>query len=525
MPLAPIVRRSSADLLVRIAIAAGAGAVGGVAFPPRTWPLLLVASVAVLLALLIRESAPRAGLIGLAFGLGWFGVVVHWAQVVGTDGWVVLALVCAVFIAVMAAGIALVQRMPLAPLWVAAVWVLQESARSSIPFGGFPWGRVADGAGPGLSRQLSFGGFSFVTFSLVLIAATVVLAVDSQIGSAGPDTTTGRPAMVLVLVLATVLVLPLVFSSAGRTTTTGSIRVAVVQGDVPGEGLDFLGRKRAVLQNHVRVTQELADAVASGKVSRPDVVVWPENSTDIDPILDREARGLIQKAVDAIKVPILLGTVLESNDPTRVRNAAVLWEPGKEPQVVYVKQRPVPFGEYLPFRSVIGPLVSRFDRVPRDFEAGTSTGVVQVGGATLGLAICFEVAHDDIQRASVQDGADLLVVLTNNATYSLTDQPDQQFSITRQRSIELGRATVVAATTGISAVVGSDGQAQARLPVREPGYLVEDVDLTGGTTLAVRAGQGIETGLAIVGLLAVIVAAATRRRRPERATAQRQEQV
>lgn len=475
--------------------------------------------------MVLRESGPRAALLGFAFGCGWFAIVVRWADVVGWDAWVILVCVCAAFISVMAAGLALVARLPFPAVWIAAVWVLQESIRSSVPFGGFPWGRVADGAGTQWASTLSFGGFSFVSFTIVLLAATLVVVVDHAVRARAEARTTVPAITASISIVAAVLLVPVSLSSATDVPSRGEITIAVVQGSVPGEGLDFLGRKRAVLENHVRVTRELAQKVREGTVAQPSLVVWPENSTDIDPRTDSAARSLIEGAVKSVGVPILLGAVLEGNKPTEVLNAAVLWDPVTGPAVVYVKQRPVPFGEYLPLRSQLAPLISRFDRVPRDFAKGTDAGVVKVGKATLGLAICFEVAHDDIQRTTVTMGADLLVVLTNNATYAATDQPDQQFSITRQRSIELGRATVVAATTGITAVVTPTGQVQAQLPTRAPGYLLEKVALTAHQTTAVRAGQGIETGLAIVGLLAVLVGAATRRRRRPGASTQRQEQA
>ena len=97
----------------------------------------------------------------------------------------------------------------------------------------------------------------------------------------------------------------------------------MIQGDVPQAGLDAFGQREAVLDNHVRVTEQLAAAVAAGRQPRPDIVIWPENATDIDPFADARAHQLIQQAVDAIDVPVLVGAVVAApDDPTRVWNSA-----------------------------------------------------------------------------------------------------------------------------------------------------------------------------------------------------------
>jgi apolipoprotein N-acyltransferase len=271
-----------------------------------------------------------------------------------------------------------------------------------------------------------------------------------------------------------------------------------------------------VLDNHIRQTRLVAAEVAIGTRPSPDLVVWPENASDIDPFRDAEAAAAIQDVVDEIDAPILLGAVVQvPEDRTRVRNTAILWRPFTGPEQVYVKQRPVPFGEYVPFRSLIEDRVGRLDRIPRDFVPGDATGLITIDGVQLGIVICFEVAADDIVRSTVRDGAQALLVLTNNATYATTDQPEQQFAVTRMRAVEHRRPILVAATTGITAAVNADGSVSAELPQSEPGSL--DVRLTpaadGASTPAGRWGSSIEIALAIVGLLACVMGVRAGRRR------------
>jgi apolipoprotein N-acyltransferase len=308
-----------------------------------------------------------------------------------------------------------------------------------------------------------------------------------------------------------------------------SVTVAVIQGDVPQAGMDAFGDQRAVvLGNHVRETERLAADVRAGTAARPDLVVWPENASDLDPFRDDDARAQIQQAVDAIDVPVLVGAVVQApDDPTHVWNTGIVWMPSTSPQPgpgdYYVKQHPVPFGEWVPARTVLAKLISRFDQVPRDFAAGVSTGVLMVGPARLGDLICFEVSYDELGRAAVRGdgvhgeleglGGRILAVQTNNATYGRTGQPEQQLAMSQLRAVEHGRAILIAATSGISAIVRPDGSISQSLPEFTAGYLVEKVPLRDDLTISDRVGAVPE--LVGVGVMLVLLVLALRgRRRP-----------
>jgi apolipoprotein N-acyltransferase len=160
----------------------------------------------------------------------------------------------------------------------------------------------------------------------------------------------------------------------------------------------------------------------------------------------------------------------------------------------------VPFGEYIPFRDQLAGLIERLDQIPRDFYAADEPGNLRVGPADVGDVICFEIAYDDLVRDVVTGGADVLVVQTNNATYTGTGQPQQQLAISRLRALEHGRTVLVAATSGISAVVEPDGDVARRAPERTARTLVTDIALHDGTTLATRLGALPEWVLAALGL-------------------------
>jgi apolipoprotein N-acyltransferase len=299
-------------------------------------------------------------------------------------------------------------------------------------------------------------------------------------------------------------------------TPGGATRVvAIVQGNVPRLGLDFNAQRRAVLDNHVRRTLELAEAVAAGDEPQPDLVIWPENSSNIDPLHDPSATALIDRAVRAIRVPVLVGAVLDGPGKY-LSNAAIVWDPGSGAGQRYVKRHPVPFGEYIPLRPIARRLSAYVDRVARDFTSGHRPGVLVLGPAKVGDVICFEIAYDGVVRDTVRHGADLLVVQTNNATFGRSGETEQQLAMARLRAREYGRTVLVASTSGISAVITPRGRVAEQSRVFTRDLLVESVPLAGGRTLATRVGALPEWLIAAAGLLALAwaaVAGAVRRRR------------
>ncbi len=129
----------------------------------------------------------------------------------------------------------------------------------------------------------------------------------------------------------------------------------------------------------------------------------------------------------------------------------------------------MPFGEYIPLRSLLAPRIPALHQIPSDMVRGTRPGVLRVGPATAGVLMCFEVAYDGLLRGLVDDGADVIVVPTNNATYTGTGQIEQQFAMSRLRAIETGRYVVVASTNGISGIVAPDGRVVERAPSKQRG--------------------------------------------------------
>ncbi|MGY0235697.1 apolipoprotein N-acyltransferase [Longispora urticae] len=514
------------------AAAVVAGGLLLVSFPP--YGLWFCAPLGVaLLACAVRGRSVWAGL-----GFGWITGVVLFVPLLSWTGtqvgwwpWILLANLQASYVGLLGAAAALTTPLFRRYAWswpvlTALLWVAQEYARSRTPFGGFPWGRLAFSQADAPTVRFAYlGGAPLVT--LVVAGAGGLLAYAAWHLAFGPRPAAGADAaassgaarrLVTVALLADLgavavmgvgALLPVVAPGEGR-----AVDIAVVQGNVPRLGLDFNEQRRAVLDNHVDATLELAGKVDRQEIRRPALVVWPENSSDIDPYVNADAFEAIDRAARAIGAPILVGAVLAPKDG-HVRNVGLLWVAGKGPVQEYTKRHPVPFAEFIPMRPLVRKITKKVDLVRSDFAAGDRPGVMSVpaeGGAfPIGDVICFEVAYDDIVRDTVTGGAQLLVTQTNNATFN-TAEAEQQLSMVRLRSVEHGRPGLMASTVGVSAFVSPDGRAYDATTFNTRAALVRTTHLTVVKTPATTLGGTPEAVLAGLALFGLVMAGFVRRR-------------
>lgn len=469
--------------------------------------------------------------IGLLGGLVFFLLLLSWIRILGADAWIALSIICALWFGGLGVLTRVLVQLPAWPLWIAAAWVVQEGLRGRVPWGGFPWGRLAysQGSSPTVGFA-SVAGAALITFIVALAGALLCWVVlrmarwsaqrDVAKGLTPPDRSVGRrrwsPAAALITAVALCLVGLVIPKPASGQTEGGpaSATVALVQGGVTGTGLSAMAERRAVLNNHVRQTKQLAMEVAAGRVAQPELVIWPENSTDIDPFNDAGARTQISEAAAAIGVPILVGAVVTSRTtPGTLWNVGIVWDPQTGPGEYYVKRHPVPFGEYIPGRSILSRFISRFDLVPYDFSPGDEAGVLQVGPARLADVICFEIAYDDVVRDAVLAGGRAISVQTNNATYTTGEpggaaQSEQQAAMSQVRAVEHGRAVMIAATSGVTAVIDPAGTVVAQVPILESTTLMTQVPLRDSITVADRLGAwpewivflAVAVGVSLVGI-------------------------
>ena len=469
----------------RVAASVAGGAGLALASPPLAWGWVGIPSLALLVASLVRAPARTALALGGASGAVYMGVLTWWLQQSrGTGPWIGLVLVQSGWLALAGVLTAVVTRLVLWPPYVAAVWSVAESLRASEPFGGFPWGRLGhtalDGPWEGL---LPYLGVGVTGVALVSVAATVVWLAD---GVQCLSTLALRGVVLLGLIGLTLL--PLTFPY--KTPTAGVASVGIVQGGVPGAGNDVARFAERITDDHRRESETLAAAIADGSVPVPDLVVWPESSVTRDPGAAPDVEQAIQRSVDALGVPLLVGQISETDDPRFVRNQGVVRWPdevtGLRAAAVYTKRHPVPFGEYIPFRSVLASLSPQLTQVPRDMLPGAGREPLRVGNLRIADAICFDVAYDDALEPQIARGATVAVVQTSNAPFFGTDQLAQQFAITRVKALTTGRSVVVASVNGISGAIGADGTVLTELPVGPSASTVVEVPLRAGLTPAIR---------------------------------------
>jgi apolipoprotein N-acyltransferase len=498
----------------RTLLAAAGGLLLLLAFPGASLPWLAPLGPAALALAVHRQRARSGAWLGLVAGLCFFVPLLSWSGIfVGAVPWLALAGSQAAYVALFGAAAAATSRLPLWPLWTAALWVAQEALRGRAPFGGFPWGRLAfsQTEGPFLAFA-AYGGAPLSGFAVALTGTLLAAALLCLRAGGRRAAALAALGAVAVPALGGLAWLPLPGSSltAGGPPRT----VAVVQGDVPQPGLEFNERRRAVLDNHVNRTIGLAEAVAAGEQPQPDLVIWPENSSDIDPYRNDDAARQISRAAAAIGAPILVGAVVDGPGEY-ISNTAIVWDPETGPGDTYVKRHPVPFGEYIPYRDFFRLFSDQVDLVRRDFAAGDEVGLLEVGGTRIADVICFEVVYDGLVRDAVRAGAGMIVVQTNNATFGYSAESEQQVAAARVRAVEYGRSVALASTSGISAVIAPDGSLAAASGLFESAVFVEEIAQRDAATPAERLGAGPEWLLSALGagaLLAVAVPALHRRR-------------
>ena len=482
---------------LRLASSLVGGLLLAAAFEPVGLAVGMPVAFAVLLLAVRGLSARRAWLPGLCFGVAFCFTLLVWMRAVGLDAWLALSTAQALFFAPLGMALARLQRLPGWPAWTALAWVAVEGVRATWPMSGLPWGRLAFAtAGTVWERALPWVGMTGVSLLVALAGSVLAWCVVGGVR---------RPLVAVAAVgaLAGATLAPTLASYA--VATEGTATVAVVQGDVPGTGTDLVAVHREVTANHVAATEDLAADVAAGEVPRPDFVLWPENSTAVDPFLDAEVAAGVRAAADAVGVPILLGAMVDSPDPTAVLNQGIVLRPGLGGGDRYTKRHPVPFGEYIPWRdTVFDSNFGKLAMVSRDMLSGTGLEPLRIAGLRVADAICFDIAYDDGIVGQVANGGQLLTVQTSNAMFVETHQIEQQFEITRLRAVETGRWVLVASPNGLSGVVAPDGRVVSTAEPRTTEVLVEEVGLSSELTPAVRMGLWPGRVIVLVALLALL---------------------
>lgn len=493
-----------------VPVAAAGGLLNALAFPPVGWwglafvgtPLLLGAAASGRFRVVLA-----AGVVG---GAVFWGTLTSWLTVyLGPAPWLALtALEAGIFGPGMLTiwfawrAIHLTIRPPgmrliVAPPLIGGLWVLQETVAGSWPYGGFSWAALAYSQATSpmaeLAAWIGTSGLSFV------IAALAALLVEMLRSGVIRDPRWAVLPFAIALGLAAAPPFPI--------AEQGSMRIGAVQGNSEA-GLLAENAPDRILTDHLRASEPILDRDM-------DLLVWPENASDLNPVTSRAAAGALDDLSETVSAPLVVGTITQNGDDQF--NSLLLWDAGSGATAQYDKKRPVPFAEYLPDRAFWYPLApDLFDLIPRDLSIGTRQNVFEVDDVPVGLAICFDIVDQGLVRDMVAGGAQVILVPSNNADFGRTGQSEQQLAIARIRAIEAGRAVVNISTVAGSAMVGPGGATINALESFSPGAMVDEVPLSTTITPAMAFGVTLQA-LILTGSVGSLVACAVvagRRRWP-----------
>jgi apolipoprotein N-acyltransferase len=427
-------------------------------------------SLALLVHVLSERSLRRRALGVVVFGASFFGPLLAWSNTyVGDLPWLILTLLQIALLL----PLALLPMSKLSNLFLfPSIWVAVEFLRGHFPFNGFGWGRIAfsQSSAP-YALAAGVGGAPLLSFLVAIMALGIYFTFRSRL-------------KIAALVFISVLVFTTITFATVPAIPKRDFPILAIQGGVPTLGLDFNARATAVFENHLHAS---VDYLKSEKF-KPLVVLWPENSIDVDPFHNIAVRDQLDSLVDEFNTPFIVGAVLQHG--SNFQNASILWQPHRGATSIYVKRHLTPFGEYIPLRT-IAEVISPYAKNVVDFLPGQRVIVHTVGRAKIAPIICFELLDDASGRAMARE-SNLFVVQTNSATFGISPESDQQLGITRVRAIEHRRFTISIATSGVSAIIDPRGRVTEKTGENQRAVIASLVGLNNSRSPADKYGSQIE---------------------------------
>ena len=485
------------ELVWRIPLGVVAGLIGLVVFPTENiWILAPLIPMLTYLAVLGLRFWP-AVLVGFISGQAFYISHIEWISLyLGPIPLIALSTTVSIYHALGAGLAAWLFRsfdskgkkiIPFA-LLLASIWTLREFGANNFPYGGFPWSRLSMTQSESfMASWVWWGGLSLLSFVIAFIGSAFALLILSR-----STRHLLRPALLGVMVA---ILVPLLTPIGLTTTSQGEKVIAAVQGNAKA-GLFSREAPGTILQNHLDASEIV---VQSGR--EIDLLVWPENASDLDPLRSPQARAKINALSNQLDAPFVFGTITKRGDETF--NSTILWTPEVGPVDFYDKKQPVPFAEYAPDREFWRMFAPELiDMIPRGYSFGTRDGIYEISDFTAGTLICFEIAEDSILRELTVSGAQVILSQTNNADFGYSDETFQQAAIARLRAIETGRAVVNISTVGLSAIYLPNGKVLSEVEWYTPAAMIESVPLYSGLTPGVVIGSVFDwvNALVVVGL-------------------------
>ena len=453
-----------------------AGLLYFLSFPPYDfWYLIFPALYLFYYSLL---SSKKSFLSGFIFGCVAYGVILLGIQSIGLEAWIPLTILMGLMYGVFSKLFSYLNTKSGNNFYVLlAALAVFDLIRAYFPFGGFPWGFPSTVLLTGpidsplfFEVPLTFRNFGPTGSSLLLQSLPLVIALG--VFSKSKPKNYLKDYSIFLLIIFTILISNYVVNDYQYTQLeTSELNITIVQGNSPCPGAKnrCSNERQKIYDSHLAQTQSLEGNF--------DLVVWPESSTGFNN--DPGVHSRVQNDVSTQALRLDSYFLIGGDRPVQkeyFENYGIFIN--REGEIVdqYLKQHPVPFGEYIPFRKYLD-WIPPLALVPRDMIRGDGQKIFMVNDTKISTVISFEGSFQRYIRNSVLDGAELVVILTNQASYGESGMSDQFILMSRANAISNERPIVHAAITGKSAFIDHNGKVISQTELFETTTLNEKLEV------------------------------------------------
>ena len=453
-----------------------AGLLYFLSFPPYDfWYLIFPALYLFYYSLL---SSKKSFLSGFIFGCVAYGVILLGIQSIGLEAWIPLTFLMGLMYGVFSKLFSYLNTKSGNNFYVLlAALAVFDLIRAYFPFGGFPWGFPSTVLLTGpidsplfFEVPLTFRNFGPTGSSLLLQSLPLVIALG--VFSKSKPKNYLKDYSIFLLIIFTIFISNYVVNDYQNTQLeTSELNITIVQGNSPCPGAKnrCSNERQKIYDSHLAQTQSLEGNF--------DLVVWPESSTGFNN--DPGVHSRVQNDVSTQALRLDSYFLIGGDRPVQkeyFENYGIFIN--REGEVVdqYLKQHPVPFGEYIPFRKYLD-WIPPLALVPRDMIRGDGQKIFMVNDTKISTVISFEGSFQRYIRNSVLDGAELVVILTNQASYGESGMSDQFILMSRANAISNERPIVHAAITGKSAFIDHNGKVISKTELFETTTLNEKLEV------------------------------------------------
>ena len=453
-----------------------AGLLYFLSFPPYDfWYLIFPALYLFYYSLL---SSKKSFLSGFIFGCVAYGVILLGIQSIGLEAWIPLTFLMGLMYGVFSKLFSYLNTKSGNNFYVLlAALAVFDLIRAYFPFGGFPWGFPSTVLLTGpidsplfFEVPLTFRNFGPTGSSLLLQSLPLVIALG--VFSKSKPKNYLKDYSIFLLIIFTIFISNYVVNDYQNTQLeTSELNITIVQGNSPCPGAKnrCSNERQKIYDSHLVQTQSLEGNF--------DLVVWPESSTGFNN--DPGVHSRVQNDVSTQALRLDSYFLIGGDRPVQkeyFENYGIFIN--REGEIVdqYLKQHPVPFGEYIPFRKYLD-WIPPLALVPRDMIRGDGQKIFMVNDTKISTVISFEGSFQRYIRNSVLDGAELVVILTNQASYGESGMSDQFILMSRANAISNERPIVHAAITGKSAFIDHNGKVISKTELFETTTLNEKLEV------------------------------------------------